>query len=147
MDTIIVCPECGAKNRISESKKHLAPKCGRCQHSLQGQPVSGKVNELTDSKWHTQVDKAALPVLVDFYSPTCGPCRMLAPILDKIAAKFAGKLLVFKVDTSRQQANAARFHLRGVPTLIFFNNGATVDQIVGAVPQEEIERHILQIIR
>ena len=146
MNTVIVCPACGAKNRIPEDKQHLTPKCGKCGHSLAGAPVSGKVNSLSDAGFHSQVDQAKLPVLLDFYSPTCGPCRMIAPIVETLAQEYAGRLLVFKLDTSTQQMTAARFQIRGVPTLLFIRNGQVVDQLVGAVPRAEIEQRIQQLI-
>lgn len=146
MNTVIVCPGCGAKNRIPEEKQHLSPKCGRCGHSLAGVPISGKVNHLSDAAFHAQVELAKLPVLLDFYSPTCGPCRMVAPIVETLAQEYAGRLLVFKLDTSTQQMTAARFQIRGVPTLLFFENGQMVDQVVGAVPRSEIEQRIKQML-
>ena len=142
MNTLIVCPGCGAKNRIPSDKQHLAPKCGRCGRSLAGVPISGMVNALTDTQFQQQVEQAPLPVLVDFYSPTCGPCRMVAPVIEALAGSYAGRLLVFKLDTSSQQMSAARFQIRGVPTLLFFKNGSMVDQMVGAGPRADIEARI-----
>jgi thioredoxin 2 len=141
-----VCPGCGAKNRIPAEKAHLTPKCGRCGLSLTGVPVSGRVNLLTDAQFHQQVERSSLPVLLDFYSPTCGPCHMIAPILDSLAHAYAGQLLMFKMDTSTQQMTASRFRIRGVPTLLLFNNGQVVDQVVGAVPREEIEQRINRLL-
>jgi len=146
MNTLIVCPGCGSKNRIPADKRHLRPKCGRCGLSLAGQPVSGMVNPLTDSQFQQLVERARLPVLVDFYSPTCGPCRMIAPVIDALAGVYAGRLLVFQLDTSSQQQSAARFGIRGVPTLLFFKDGRMVDQLVGAVPRAEIEGRIEHLL-
>jgi thioredoxin 2 len=142
MHTLIVCPGCRAKNKIPQEKQHLAPKCGRCGISLIGAPVTGKVNSLTDGAFQQQVEQSPLPVLVDFYSPTCGPCGMLAPVIDVIARNYSDRLLVFKLDTTSQQRNATRFQIKGVPTLLFFKNGKVIDQLVGAVPQAEIEARI-----
>ena len=101
---------------------------------------------LTDMAFHAQVELSKLPVLLDFYSPTCGPCKMIAPVLETLAQEYAGRLLVFKLDTSTQQMTAARFQIRGVPTLLFIQNGQVVDQLVGAVPRSEIEQRIQQMI-
>ena len=147
MDTLIICPGCGAKNRIPAEKKHLTPKCGRCGASLAGAPVSGIVNPLIDAQFHQRVEQSTLPVLVDFYSPTCGPCHMIAPVLEILARDYAGRLLVFKLDTSTQQRSAARFQIRGVPTLLFFKSGHVVDQLVGAVPRSEIEQRIVTLLQ
>jgi len=111
-----------------------------------GVPVSGKVNQLFDAGFHAQVELATLPVLLDFYSPTCGPCRMIAPIVETLAQEYTGRLLVFKLDTSSQQMTAARFQIRGVPSLLFFQGGEVVDQVVGAVPREEIEQRIRKLV-
>lgn len=146
MSAQIVCPECGAKNRIPVEKRHLTPKCGRCGVSLAGLPLSGIVNPLTDNLFNRYVEQAALPVLVDFYSPTCGPCRTIAPVVETLAQEYGGRLLVFKLDTSTQQISAARFRIRGVPTLLFFKGGQLVDQVVGAVPRAEIEQHIVKML-
>lgn len=142
---LIKCPSCGAKNRIPEEKQHLRPKCGRCGRSL-ATAGSATVQELDDRSFDRLVRESALPLLVDFYSPTCGPCRMLAPVVDTLARNYAGRLLVAKLDTSRHQMAAARFRIRGVPTLLFFKNGQLADQIVGAAPQAQIEERIRAIL-
>ena len=143
--TLIQCPACGAKNRIPAEKQHLRPKCGRCGQSLVD-AGSGAVLDLDDPGFDRLVRESTQPVLVDFYSPTCGPCRTLAPVIDDIARNYAGRLRVAKLDTSRHQLAAARFQIRGVPTLLFFKNGSLADQIVGAAPQAEIERHIRALL-
>ena len=88
------------------------------------------------------LEQAKLPVLVDFFSPTCGPCHMIAPVIESLAGKYAGRLLIFKLDTTTQQSSPSRFGIRGVPTLLLFKGGKLVDQLVGAVPQAEIEQRI-----
>ncbi len=139
MSNIIVCPSCGAKNRIPADKQHLTPKCGRCGTLLS---VPGGVIELSDQNFQQVVNGSTLPVLVDFYSPTCGPCHALAPVIEHLAGQYAGRAVICKLDTSRHQMTAARFQVRGVPTLIFFKNGQTVDQVVGAVPGHELEKRL-----
>lgn len=147
MHTLIICPGCGAKNRIPPDKQHLSPKCGRCSVTLAGVPISGIVNPLTDAGFQQQVERSSLPVLVDFYSPTCGPCRMIAPVIETLAGLYAGRLLVFKLDTAREQMSSARFGIRGVPTLLFFKEGKMVDQVVGVLPQAEIEARINALLQ
>ena len=146
MNLIAVCPGCGAKNRIPSDKQHLHPKCGRCGAPLGDAPRSGRVNPLTDNGFQQQVERCPLPVLVDFYSPTCGPCQTLAPLIEALAHRYAGRLMVFEIDTSSQQRQASRFHIRGVPTLLLFKGGELIDQMVGAAPQEEIERLIGRVL-
>lgn len=142
MPLLIVCPGCGAKNRIPPAKQHLTPKCGRCGQSLVGAARCGIVNPLTDAQFRQLVEQSPLPVVVDFYSPTCGPCRMLAPVLDALANEYGSRLLFFKLDTSTQQMSAARFQIRGVPTLLLFKDGQVVDQLVGAAPRAEIVQRL-----
>lgn len=139
MSNIIVCPSCGAKNRIAADKQHLTPKCGRCGTRLS---VPGGVIELSDQNFQQVVNNSTLPVLVDFYSPTCGPCHALSPVIEQLAGQYTGRAVICKLDTSRHQAAAARFQIRGVPTLIFFKNGQPVDQVVGAVPGHELEKRL-----
>lgn len=143
--TIIQCPACGAKNRIPQEKLHLRAKCGRCGRSLAG-GGDGQVVELDDMRFDSFVRDSSLPVIVDFYSPTCGPCRILAPVMVNIAWNFAGRVLVAKLDTSRHQMTAGKFNIRGVPTLLFFKQGRLVDQIVGAAPQEQIEQSVRALL-
>lgn len=144
MDNIIVCPGCGAKNRIPAEKQHLTPKCGRCGVRLS--VSGGTVIELSDQNFQQIVNNSTLPVLVDFYSPTCGPCHALAPVIEQLAGQYAGRALICKLDTSRHQMTAAQFQVRGVPTLIFFKNGQSVDQVVGAVPAQELEQRLNSLL-
>lgn len=141
-NTLVVCPECGAKNRIPEEKRHLGPKCGRCSKSLKNAHPAGVVITVTDADFHQIVEQSHLPVVVDFYSPTCGPCRTLAPVIVNLAQLYAGKVLICKVDTSIQRNSSTRFQIRGVPCLLFFRQGKVVDQVVGAVPQQELEQRL-----
>ncbi len=140
MNDIVVCPSCGAKNRIPVEKQHLTAKCGKCGTRLP--TAGGGVVELSDQNFQQMVSTSTLPVLVDFYSPTCGPCHALAPVIEQLAGQFAGRALICKLDTSRHQMTAAQFQIRGVPTLIFFQNGQPVDQVVGAVPAQELEQRL-----
>jgi thioredoxin 2 len=94
--------------------------------------------ELDDSTFAGFVSQASKPVMVDFFSPTCGPCRMLAPVIDNMARKFYGRVIIAKLDTSRYQMAAAQYRIKGVPTLLFFKNGTLVDQVTGALPEQEL---------
>ena len=146
MSSIIVCPNCGAKNRIPTDKVHLTPKCGRCATRLPA-GGNGAVIELSDQNFQQIVGTAELPVLVDFYSPTCGPCHALAPVIEQLAGQYAGRAVICKLDTSLHQMTAGRFQIRGVPTLIFFKNGQPVDQVVGAVPSQELQARLNSLLQ
>lgn len=142
-DSIVICQSCGAKNRIPVDKQHLTPKCGKCGKRLEGSASFGTVVELGDHNFQQMIAQiTAQPVLVDFYSPTCGPCRSLAPVIENLARLYAGRAVICKLDTSRHQMTAAKFQIRGVPTMLFFKNGQVADKLVGAVPQTEIEQRL-----
>jgi thioredoxin 1 len=91
--------------------------------------------EVSDTDFQSKVLASGVPVVVDFWAPWCGPCRMVAPILEDLAGEFAGKLLVAKVNTDEHSQYAQRFGVQGIPTLIFFAGGHEVDRVVGALPK------------
>ena len=138
---LIACPKCRAKNGVPVFKQHLAAKCGRCATPLDISAIIAPI-ELFDNDFNEFIEQAPLPVLVDFYSPTCGPCKMLAPVLDQLAKRHFKRLLLAKVDTSRNQRCAMQYRIRGVPTLIFFRNGRPVHQMVGALPAHELDQQL-----
>lgn len=94
--------------------------------------------EVTDATFQAQVMESAVPVVVDFWASWCAPCRMIAPLLEQIANEFEGKALVCKVDVDKNQALAQRFSVRSIPTLLFVKGGAVSDQVVGALPKDQI---------
>lgn len=143
--TIALCQNCGAKNRIPAEKQHLGPKCGKCKAALNLSDSAVPV-ELDDSSFGGFISSSPLPVMVDFFSPTCGPCHMLAPTVDSMAKKFIGRAIIAKLDTSRSQMTAARFQIRGVPTLLFFKNGQVADQITGAAPEQTLAQMLNQLL-
>ncbi len=102
--------------------------------------------ELRDIDFDQEVLKSEQPVLVDFWAAWCGPCKALAPVVDEVATQYAGKLKVAKMDVDRNQATPMRFGIRGIPALLLFKGGKVVDQIVGYVPKETIERSLAKVI-
>ena len=101
--------------------------------------ASQHVLQLTDGNFQSEVLKASVPVLVDFWASWCGPCKAIAPLIDEIAAEYQGKVKVGKVNVDENQATPATYGVRGIPTLILFKAGKVVDQIVGAVPKSQIK--------
>ncbi len=90
---------------------------------------------VTDAEFEKTVLQASLPVVVDFWAPWCGPCRMVAPTLEKLATEYAGKLIIAKVDTDENPDWAGRFGVQGIPTMLFVSNGKLVHRQVGALPE------------
>ena len=101
---------------------------------------------VTDSNFSEVVEQAQQPVVVDFWATWCGPCRMLSPIVDKLADKYAGQVSVVKCNVDESADIPMKFGIRNIPTLLFFKNGELVDRMVGAAPQAEIEKKIEALI-
>jgi thioredoxin 1 len=97
---------------------------------------------VTEREWETEVLQSPTPVLVDFWAIWCGPCRLIAPIVEELATQYAGKLKVLKVDVDQEQSLAIRYGIMSIPTLMLFKGGQVVDQIVGALPRNVIEERV-----
>ncbi len=104
--------------------------------------ASADTVELSDSTFESEVIKSETPVLVDFWAPWCGPCRMLSPVVEEIATSYTGRLKVGKVNVDDNQQITMKYGIRSIPTLILFKDGKAVEQVIGAVPKTEIERII-----
>lgn len=140
---MIRCRRCGTKNRIPADSMMLPAKCGKCGVGLKtdelliGQPVN-----VTDEDFETRVLKSALPVLMDCWAPWCGVCRTLAPVMDELALQLKGRVRICKLDVEQQIVTASMFQIRGIPTLLIFDNGQLKDTIVGSVPKEQVLRKL-----
>jgi thioredoxin 2 len=134
---IIRCPNCGAANRVALGKVQAGnePVCGRCKTLL---IASAHPLTVTDASFARDVEQSPLPVLLDFWAAWCGPCRMIAPVIEQLAGELAGRVRVAKLNVDENQMTAGRFGVRSIPTLIIFNGGREVDRIAGAVPREAI---------
>lgn len=104
------------------------------------------VFEVSDATFEQEVLQSEQPVLVDFWAVWCGPCKAIGPIVDSIAASYAGKLKVAKVNVDENGAAPSRYGIRGIPTLLFFKGGKVADQVVGYVPQEVIEEKVKRLL-
>ncbi|MDB4883744.1 MAG: thioredoxin [Gemmatimonadetes bacterium] len=119
LQVTLPCPTCGRWNRIAAARMGDGPKCGVCGAPMHlDHPVP-----LTDETFDRVVRDTTLPVLVDFHADWCGPCKMMEPAVDELARTSAGKALVAKLDTDAAQRTAARFQIRGIPTVIVFRSG------------------------
>lgn len=134
MSEIIKCAKCGANNRVNEAAEKSAV-CGKCKSPL---IKNTKPLHLTDANFSTEVDNSPLPVLVDFWAAWCGPCRLIAPVIEQLAAELAGKCAVGKLDVDQNQRTAARFGVQSIPTLLILKNGKEIERLVGAQSKEAI---------
>ena len=112
---------------------------------MQGGVIMSEI-QLTEDNWEKEVLNSDIPVLIDFWAPWCGPCRMVAPIVSEIAEEYKGKLKVGKLNTDEEPGIAVRYGIMSIPTLMIFKNGTVADQIIGAVPKEYFIQKLEQII-
>ena len=124
------------RDRIVSGEK---PVCGRCKARLtiQDRPIV-----VSDTTFAADVERSPLPVLLDLWAPWCGPCRILAPVIDELAREYAGRVRVAKLNTDENPASAGRFRINGIPTLLFLQGGREVDRIVGVQAKAEIARRL-----
>ncbi|MEN8231239.1 MAG: thioredoxin [Thermodesulfobacteriota bacterium] len=140
---VVACNNCCTDNRIPADKQHMGPKCGRCGILINLRQAAVPV-DLDDSNFAPFINQATKPVMVDFFSPTCGPCRMMSPAIDNLAKEYVGRVIIAKLDTSSNRMAPSQYQIRGVPTLIFFKNGQVVDQLTGAMPEEDLAQKLNQ---
>ena len=105
-----------------------------------------QAKELTSADFDTEVLQATVPVLVDFWAPWCGPCRMMAPVIDAVAEKYAERIKVGKVNVDEAADLASRYGIRSIPTLMIFKDGAQADIVVGAVPEAELSQRLDRVL-
>ncbi len=104
------------------------------------------VTDVTDQDFEQEIIKSTLPVLVDLWAPWCGPCRMVAPIVDKLAEKYDGRFKFYRLNVDENLQTAAKYKVMAIPTLIFFKSGEAVDTVVGAVPERVLEAKIDELL-
>jgi len=132
------CQFCDAWNRVDSEKVPGGPKCGKC-----GKPILlERPYTLSDDTFSRTINESDVPVFVDFYADWCGPCRMMAPAVDALAAHVQGKALVAKLNTDTSPRTAGGFDIRGIPTVIVFQKGKEVARQSGAMPLEGL-KHLL----
>ena len=135
---IVVCPHCTSANRVPPGKLADGPTCGKCKHPLfTGHPV-----ELDSAAFEAQTARSDIPVVVDFWAPWCGPCRMMAPAFAQAARQLEPRYRLAKLNTEEVQAVAARLGIRSIPTLVIFRNGQEVARQSGALDTGNLVRWI-----
>jgi thioredoxin 2 len=141
---LIRCPSCGATNRVPMDKvaRGLKPVCGRCKTELlaDNKPVT-----VTDATFAAEVERSPVPVLLDMWAPWCGPCRMIAPVLEELAKEMAGRVRVAKLNVDENSATATRFNVMSIPTLLVLKGGREMERIVGVQPKTEIVRRLERV--
>jgi thioredoxin 2 len=139
VDNIVACPNCGKKNRLKPQPSGV-PQCAVCHTRLPwivDADAAGYDEEIT----------ASVPVLVDFWAPWCGPCRMVSPAVEQLGRDHAGELKVVKVDVDQAPAIAARYGVQGIPLLVLLQDGKEIDRQVGAPPPAQLRRWVEQHLR
>ncbi len=135
---IVRCQSCTQLNRVDLNRLSAGPKCAGCLQPLHlDRPLLA-----TTADFDRTVQASAVPVVVDFYADWCGPCRMMAPVLDSLAAARAGSVLVLKVDTDKDPGLSERYGVRGIPTLVVLHHGKEVGRHVGLATRVDLERLI-----
>ncbi len=131
---VTVCPGCGAKNRVPAASKGR-PQCGSCKQPLPW------IADATDGDLAATLDTGQL-VLLDLWAPWCGPCRMVAPVLEKLAARYAGRLKVVKVNVDDNPGTARTYDASSIPTLVMIRDGKPVGRVIGAQPEPALVAQI-----
>jgi len=137
-DTLqVVCSRCNTTNRVARDRLEQGATCGKCKQAL----FDGRPFELSRANFDRQVATSELPLVVDFWAPWCGPCRVVAPVLEEIASERPD-LRIVKLNTDENQQTAAQFQVLSIPTMILFKGGQPVKTVVGAYPKKKLEAEL-----
>ncbi len=132
----IVCPHCFQINNIPKKESYAKANCGKCKNSL----LQKNLINLGEANLDEVLVNSEIPVIVDFWAPWCGPCKMMGPVFEKVSKNFALKALFAKVNTENEQNLGARFGIRSIPTLAVFKNGKEVDRLSGALDENGLKQ-------
>ncbi len=141
--TTIECDSCEAVNRVPLAKLKNRPKCGKCGAKL---PLGGGPITLTDANFERTIATSPVPVVVDFWAPWCGPCKMIAPALEKIAGDMSHDVLIGKLNVDENPQTASRFQVRSIPMLVGFVDGEAIDTQTGALPPPALRSWVKGVV-
>ena len=142
---VVACPQCHQRNRLAYERLNQTLRCGKCKSTIPG--VAAPIDVDTEEHFNTLIGLSPLAVLIDFWAPWCGPCKMVAPEFERLAASNAGKLIVAKVDTEALPNLAHRYSIHAIPTMVLFANGNEVRRTSGAMPAKAIQQFVDDALR
>ena len=144
---MITCQQCQTQNRIPVELLGQTATCETCGTTFPTpETVTAQPLAITDATFEREVLQSPMPVLMDVWAPWCGPCRMIAPVVEELANEFAGRAKVVKLNSDENQRIPMQCHIQGIPTLLFFKNGQVVDSLVGVTPKPNIQQKLQQIV-
>ena len=139
---ILSCPHCQKGNRVPIEKIANQPTCGACKKELLSLPINPD-----EANFKELIENSSLPIVVDFWAPWCGPCKMFAPTFEASAAARSNKIVHVKIDTEKYPAIGAKFNIRSIPTLVLFKGGKELNRVSGALQTAQLNQFIDQAIR
>ncbi len=142
MTVNVVCPHCKKINRIPKKERYAKANCGACKNSL----LDAKPVEADSATFSTFVANSDLPVVVDFWAPWCGPCRMMAPAFEEAARSLPLKAQFIKVNTEENPHLGGQYGIRSIPTMVLFKGGREVDRVSGALSAQQIREWVSRFV-
>jgi len=144
---VVSCKQCGAKNRVDETRLSAGEaKCGRCGTKLEPGSQGASPVTVTDATFqHDVIEAAGSPILVDAWAPWCGPCRVIAPVLDQLAAESQGRYRIAKLNVDENPRVASQYQISSIPTMLIFKDGKLIDRLIGAQPKQVIAERLARV--